>query len=151
MNIEDVQPWVETLLKAHPQVGSVPILLDDGTYPKTPGREEALRTGGLCLVVWQIESEGLIDETQKGACVEELAIAVVIEENVKVSRGGTGLNIPAEKVLRLVREALVGKERTGEPGTVLRCADPPFKNFGNQNGVQRIVAMLALDLQIVPV
>ena len=70
---------------------------------------------------------------------------------MKVCRSGTGLKIPAEKALRLVREALVGKKWDGEPGTVLRCAEPPFKNFGNQNGDQRIVAMFALDLQIVPV
>ena len=57
MNLEDLQPWIESLLKAHPSLASVPAILDDGTYPKTPGREEALRSKGLCLVVWQIESE----------------------------------------------------------------------------------------------
>lgn len=151
MNLEELQPWVKALLAAHPALSIVAVLVDDGSYPKTPGRENALGTSGLCLIVWQIESDGLIDETQKGACIETLSLAIVIEENVKVCRGPTGLKMPAEKALRLVREALVGKRPDGEPGTVLRCADPPFKNFGNQNGVQRIVALFALDLQIVPV
>ena len=151
MNVEEVLPWIESLIKAHPRVANVSVIIDDGTYPKTPGRENALGTMGLCLIVWQIESDGLIDETQKGACVETLSLAVVIEENVKVCRGPTGMNIPAEKALRLVREALVGKQPDGDPGTVIRCANPPFRNFGNQNGVQRIVAMFNLDLQIVPV
>lgn len=151
LKLEEVQPWIQSLVKARSSVANVPIILDDGTYPKTPGREHALGTGGLCLIVWQIESDGLIDETAKGACIETLFLAVVIEENVKVCRSETGLKIPAEKALRLVREALVGKRPADEPGTVLRCANPPFKNFGNKNGVQRIVALFSLDLQIVPV
>lgn len=151
MNIEDVQPWIADLLAAHEDLKLVPTLVDDGSYPKTPGREEALRTAGLCLVVWQVESDGLIDETHKGACIESLSLAVVIEENPKVCRVETGPNIRAEKALRLVREALVGKRPTDDPGAAIRPDNPPFKNFGNQNGVQRIVAMFLIDLQIVPV
>ncbi len=152
MNIEDVQPWLAGLLADSEDLEGVTILVDDGTYPKTPGREDALRRSGLVLVVWQVESGGLIDGHPNGAAIESLNLAVVIEENVAVSRGGGGgLGISAEKALRLVREALVGAKRSGEPGTVLRSDDPPFHNFGNQNGVQRIVVLLALDLSILPV
>ena len=151
MRIDAVQGWIGGLLRAGPEFPGGSLLLDDGTYPKTPGREHALSTQGLCLILWQIESDGLVDETDKGACIERLSLPVVIEENVSVCRGPTGIQIPAEKALRLVREALVGKRPDGEPGVVLRCANPPFKNFGNQNGVQRIVALFTLDLPIVPV
>jgi hypothetical protein len=34
----------------------VPILADDSTYPKTPGREAALAGPGLVLIVWEIRS-----------------------------------------------------------------------------------------------
>ena len=151
MNIEEVQPWIAGLLREYEPLASVTVLVYDGTYPKTPGREDALRKGGLVLVVWQIESDGLIDDHPKGAAIERLNLAVVIEENVAVCRVAEGRQIPAEKALRLVREAVVGAKRSGEPGTVLRSGDPPFHNFGNLNGVQRLVVLLALDLPILPV
>lgn len=151
MNIEDIQPWIAELLVAHPGLAAATVLLDDGTYPKTPGREAALGSQGVCLTVWQIESGGLLDSTQRGSAVEVLNLAIVIEENAAVNRGTGGLQLRAEKALRLVREALVGVKRSGEPGAVIRCDDPPFKNFGNRNGVQCLVALFLLDLPITPV
>jgi len=148
MNLEDIQPWVIDLLKAHPALAGVPVLADDGTYPQTPAREDALRTKGLVLIVWQIESEGLIDDSPGGAAVEEITIAIVIEENALVSRAPGGAGIRAEKVLRLVREATIGKRHASAPKVALRAGDPPFKNFGTKDGVQRIVVMLRVTLNI---
>lgn len=146
MNIEDVQPWVATLLAGQADLAEVPILQDDGTYPKTPGREAALTGKGLVLVVWQIESDHLVDQTPKGAAIESVLVPVVIEENLAVNRAPGGTGVPAMKALRLVREALVG--RRSEPSTILVPADPPFRNFGTVNGVHRIAVFFAVDLDI---
>lgn len=150
MNLEDIQPWITSLLTGHAPLVGVPVIEDDGTYPKTPGREDALRTKGLCLVVWQIESGGLVDEVQKGGAIESLKLTVVIEENAAVCRTASGANIRAEKALRLVRQATIGKRHASDPGVSLRMDDPPFKNFGTANGVMRIAMFLALDNLVVP-
>jgi hypothetical protein len=150
MNLEDVQPWIASLLASSPGLAGVSVIEDDGTYPKTPGREEALSTQGLCLVVWQIESDGLLDDVPKGAAIETLKLVVVVEENAAVCRGSGGVNIRAEKALRLARAATVGKRHSSDPGAALRPGDPPFKNFGTTNGVQRIAMFLALEQPIVP-
>ncbi len=148
MHLEEIQPWAAQILKDHPELAGVPVLLDDGSYPKTPQREEALNTKGLVLVVWQLESEGLQDSATNGSCIEDLSMAVVIEENAAVSRRQGGLGISAMKALRLVRQALVGKYIEPNSNRRLLPGDPPFKNFGTENGVQRIVAMLTMELPI---
>lgn len=148
MNLEEIQPWVAQLLIGDPQLVGVPVLQDDGSYPKTPQREDALNAKGLVLVVWQLECEGTVDVTNSGG-LEEMSLAVIIEENTAVNRGrpgGTG--IPAMKALRLVRNALWGQFIEPNSRRALRPADPSFKNFGTENGVQRIVAMFTMELPI---
>lgn len=145
MNLEDIQPWVASLLQTAPEFHGISILADDGTYPKTPEREVALKSKGLVLIVCQIESEGLVDDSPTGAGIEEISIAIIIEENVSACRTDRGAGIHAEKALRLVRNAILGK-RPGQPfGISIRSADPPFSNLGNRNGVSRIVAMFVLQ------
>src|ERR1044071_5199110 len=98
MNLGEIQPWVAQLLRANPTinalgdiaataaVGKRIVLEDDGTYPKTPLREEILQTKGLCIVVWQIQADGLADQSRAGTVVPEIYVPIVIEENVKVNR-----------------------------------------------------------------
>jgi hypothetical protein len=102
-------------LTAEPESAGAPVLADDGTYPKTPLRQEALNSAGLVLIVWQTESEGRLDNTPGGAAVEEIGIAVVIEENAAVCRAAGGLALPAGMALRLVRKAVLGKRHTSSP------------------------------------
>jgi len=126
------------------------VLADDGTYPKTPDRERALRENGLCLIVWQIESDGLQDTSVTGLSSHDVYVPVVIEENVKVNRAETGTKIVAEQALQYVLETCAGRPRPSLPNRSLVPMDPPFKNFGTVNGIQRLIANLSIRAHIVP-
>jgi hypothetical protein len=139
---------VISLLKFEPELNGMPILADNGQYPKTPHREDALKTKGIAVIVWQIESSGLVDASPSGNGIEEIAIPIVIEENVVAAQSLSGAQLQAEKALRLVRKALLGKRPPNTHGIVLRSDDPPFRNFGLQNGSRRIVAILTMRLPI---
>ena len=141
MNLWEIQPAVVSLLEADSRLSGVPVISDDGTYPKTPGRETALAGPGLVLIVWEIESDGLIDASEAGLAAHGVYTPVVIEENPTVNRGGTGINIEAEKALQFVLEDISGKAAGSRRFIVM---DPPFKNFGKVNGVRRIVVNLSL-------
>ncbi|MCL4179165.1 MAG: hypothetical protein KJ072_15665 [Verrucomicrobia bacterium] len=129
------------LLQADTRLAGVPVIADDGTYPKTPGRETALAGPGLVLIVWEIESDGLVDATEAGLAAHDVYTPVVIEENPTVCRAEAGVKIEAEKALQYVLENLSGKPANGRRFVVM---DPPFKNFGKVNGVRRIVANVSL-------
>jgi hypothetical protein len=141
LNLWEIQPAVTALLQADSRLAGVPVIADDGTYPKTPGRETALGGPGLVLIVWEIESEGLVDASDTGLAAHDVYTPVVIEENPTTCRAETGVKVEAEKALQWVLEDLAGKTAGSRRFVVM---DPPFKNFGKVNGVRRIVVNLSL-------
>jgi hypothetical protein len=141
LNLWEVQPAVVALLQADTRLAGVPVIADDGTYPKTPGRETALAGPGLVLIVWEIESDGLVDASNTGLAAHDVYTPVVIEENPTINRGTSGVGIEAEKALQFVLEDIAGKAAGQRRFVVM---DPPFKNFGKVNGVRRIVVNLNL-------
>jgi hypothetical protein len=149
MNLADIQPTVVALLQADPRFGGVPVIADDGNYPKTPGRETALAGAGLVLIVWEIESDGLVDASDTGPAAHSVYTPVVIEENPTVCRAAGGVQIEAEKALQYVLEAVSGKP-AGSSRTRFTVMDPPFKNFGKVNGVRRIVVNLSSRALVSP-
>lgn len=142
MNLWEIQPAVVALLEADTRLAGVPVVADDGTYPKTPGRETALAGPGLVLIVWEIESDGLVDATEAGLAAHDVYTPVVIEENPTVCRTEGGVKIEVEKALQYVLEDLSGKPGGARQRFVVM--DPPFKNFGKVNGIRRIVANVSL-------
>lgn len=152
MNLHLIQPFVANLLKTAPSLAAVHaagcIMEDDGTYPKTPTREAKLSTKGLVLIVWEIQSEGLIDVSQTGLAAHEIYVPVVVEENVKVNRAASGLNIPATQALQFALQAVSGKRPSSSE--VFLPMDPPFHNFGKVNGVNRLLANFVLNTTVVP-
>ncbi len=146
MNLWEIQAAVAALLRADARLSGVPIIADDGTYPKTSGRETALAHEGLVLVVWEIESDGLVDAAKTGLAAHDVYTPVVIEENPSACRGASGIKIEAEKALQYVLEAVAGAG-TFRPVVM----DPPFKNFGRVNGVRRIVVNLSVRAFVNPV
>jgi len=141
LNLWELQPAVVALLKADSRLEGVPVIADDGTYPKTPGREAALAGPGLVLIVWEIESDGLVDASNTGLAAHDVYTPVVIEENPTACRAESGVKIEAEKALQWVLEAVAGKASGNRRFVAM---DPPFKNFGKVNGVRRIVANLSV-------
>lgn len=136
MNLRDVQPAVKALLQAHPQLARVPVVLDDGLGEANRERVVALKTQGICLLVWRVESGGIISASRTGAVVQHLAIYVFVEENVTTCRGPGGLNLRHEDATQHVMAALSGA-RVGPERLVLD--EPPFDNLGKVNGVNRIL------------
>ena len=153
MNFDLIQPAIKTLLDAHPAFSAVPVavLEDDGTYPKTPGREAALADKGLVLIVWQVDGETTTDSVFSGFSVGDLYVPVVVEENVKICRAVGGANLLAEKAVQHVIEACCGKPVSVPLHRRIHLLDQPFKNFGKVNGVQRIVVNLAMPFHVSPI
>jgi hypothetical protein len=149
MNLEEIQTYVASLLTAAPALAGVPVQLEDGSYPRTPEREQALATAGLVLTVWEVESGGVADMTPDGT-VFHLAVArVVIDENQEVCRNG-GVNIRAEKAVRLVMETLTGADPGGAGRHPFLPLDPPFQGFGKIDGVNRWVVSFAKLIETKP-
>jgi len=144
MNLEDIQRWIVSLIKAEHELEGVPVIADNGSYPKIPEREAGLRTVAIAQIVWQIESEALVDDCPASTDIEEISIAVVIDENLAITCLPEGLENRAEKALRLVRKATLGKKPQSVRGHPIHFSDPAFKNVGSSNGFRQFVLFLKL-------
>ena len=82
MKLHEIQPTAKTLLEAVSVLASkgVPVLLDDGTYPKIPARETALASPGLVLIVTPPQSKGLDgDVARSGVAKHRAGVHVIVE------------------------------------------------------------------------
>ncbi|HNU53249.1 MAG TPA: hypothetical protein PKJ98_20345 [Verrucomicrobiota bacterium] len=147
MKLAAVQSNVKALLEAHPRLAGVPIVLDDGLGEANKERVAALKAQGLSLLVWRIESGGIVDASSTGAVIQHLAIFVFIEENVAVCRAPGGVNVHHEDAAQYVMEALSGA-RVGPDRITLD--DPPFDNLGKVNGVNRMLVNALAELTTEP-
>lgn len=151
MKIEDIQQYLVDRLSSFPALDGVPVLPEDGTFPKTPSREESLRSKGLLLIVWQIEPGGVIDTSATGAAVVEVYVPVIVEENVRVNRSDSGTGIVAERAMRHVISAVTGNPNPREgSGRTFVLMDPWFRNMGCQGGVQRFIINLVIPVTLIP-
>jgi len=147
MNLEDIQTTARDIIEAIAEIAAntVPVLIDDGSYPKVEGREGALRTGGLCIIVTPVHALGIVDAGRGGLTSMDVGFHVVIEENAKVNRApSTGTGVVCEQAVRLVMAGLVGKPTTSAPGKGFSLDDPPFEQFGTTNGVRQMVVNIVL-------
>jgi hypothetical protein len=82
----------------------------------TPRRRDGRRrwlAPGLVLIVWEIESDGLVDASRTGLAAHDVYTPVVIEENPTVCRAESGVKIEAEKALQYALEGSVGQDGRG--------------------------------------
>ena len=135
MNLWEIQPAVKTAIETHPDLTGVPVLLDDGAYDRTPGREAALKGAGVVLIVWQIASFGIPASARDGVAAHLVYVPVVIEENVERNRHG-GLGQSWERLLHHGLEALSGRRQSGFE---FQLHDPAWQNLGKIDGVNRVV------------
>lgn len=145
MNLWEIQAAVKAGLEAHPTLAGVPVLLDDGTYERTPGREQALKAEGVVMIVWQIASFGIPALATDGVAAHLVYVPVVIEENVERNRHG-GLGLPWEKLLQCGLEALSGRKGRFE----FQMYDPAWQNLGKVDGTNRIVLNLLTTAYVKP-
>lgn len=150
VNLWDVQGSLVALLQATTELAGVTVIADDGTFPKTPGYESALKTKGLVVVVYRIDAERTVYASANGVTEMAILVPVVVDENVKVNRTQGGTNISADRVIQRVLEGVCGKPASGLPFGTFYANTPPFKNFGVVNGIWRMVANIAINIQITP-
>jgi len=147
MNLWEIQPAVKAALVAHPSMAGVPVLLDDGAYDRTPGREAALKSAGVVMIVWQIASFGIPASARDGVAAHLVYVPVVIEENIERNRHG-GLGLPWERLLQSSLEALSGHRASG---TQFQLYDPAWQNLGKIDGVNRVVLNVLCTAYVKPV
>lgn len=162
MDMGAIQAWVAGLIRANATIVSFGdiaaaamatkriVLEDDGTYPKTEFREEVLQTKGLCIVVWEIQCNGLEDVSRAGTLVPEIYVPIVIEENVKVNQATGGTGLCADDAVQLVLAATCGRRPVANSNSILTAFDPPWRNLGTNNGIRQRVVNLAFSKTIVP-
>lgn len=154
MNLWDIQANAVTALKAQSEFAALlpseslaagAILADDGSYPKTPGREEALRSLGLCLIVLELESAGLASTGNSAGAVEQIAVTVVVDYRASVAADAEhGLN--HWQALHHTRQALQGKPTTNlVPQQRFLPDTPPWENYGKIGGDNRLTANFRLQ------
>ncbi len=147
MNLWEIQPAVKAALAMHASLAGVPVLLDDGAYDRTPGREAALKGAGVVMIVWQIASFGIPASARDGVAAHLVYVPVVIEENVERNRHG-GLGLPWERLLQCGLEALSGHRA---PGTQFQLYDPAWQNLGKIDGINRVVLNVLCTAYVKPV
>jgi len=147
MNLWDIQPAVKAALESHPALAGVPVLLDDGAYDRTPGREAALKGPGVVMIIWQIASFGIPASAKDGVAAHLVYTPVVIEENVERNRNG-GLGLPWERLLQHGLEALSGRRQSG---IEFQLYDPAWQNLGKVDGVNRVVLNILSTSYVKPV
>lgn len=147
MNLWDIQPTVKAALESHPSLTGVPVLLDDGAYDRTPGREAALKGAGVVMIVWQIASFGIPASAKDGVAAHLVYTPVVIEENVERNRHG-GLGLPWERLLQHGLEALSGRRQSG---IEFQLYDPAWQNLGKVDGVNRVVLNILCTSYVKPI
>lgn len=135
MNLWEIQEAVKTALTIHPDLVGVPVILDDGAYDRTPGREGALKTAGVVCIVWQVASFGFQAQARDGVAAHLVYVPIVIEENVERNRSG-GVNKPWERLLQRAMEALSGRR---QGAFQFHLHDPAWQNLGKIDGVSRVV------------
>jgi hypothetical protein len=146
MNLWDIQPAVKAALESHTSLAGVPVLLDDGAYDRTPGREAALKGAGVVMIVWQIASFGIPASAKDGVAAHLVYTPVVIEENVERNRNG-GLGLSWERLLQHGLEALSGRRQTGFE---FQLYDPAWQNLGKVDGVNRVVLNILCTSYVKP-
>ncbi|MCA1996445.1 MAG: hypothetical protein LDL56_04355 [Armatimonadetes bacterium] len=147
MTLAEIQPAIREALLRHPDLASLPVILDDGTGEANRERATALKTRGLCLLVWRPEAGGITAESPTGAVVCEVLVLVFVEESRVVNRGEGGTGIAAEVATQKVMSALSGA-RVGHQRVALDS--PPFDNLGAVNGVARFLVSGVVELPVVP-
>jgi hypothetical protein len=147
MKLSEVQRFVAERIAEHPELSLARyavgngIVLDDGDYPQSPGREEALAKMGLVFFVWQIQSLGNISDQMNGTTVHEVSVPVVVEA---VRKNAAGVAI--EQAVEMCVDAVLGKGGR----TPIRLASPSFQNMGLVNGVHRYAINFVVTLSFIP-
>lgn len=154
MTLAEVQDYVFQRLQSAESLRGALILKHDGTagfVETSKDRNRALNdpSMGVCITVLPILANNLIQSAETGespAAIISVALGVLIEENIKVSRA-QGVGLPAETCLERVFASVIGPVTDDTPfGSSIGLDNPPFDNLGNHLGVQAYLAQFSYPL-----
>jgi hypothetical protein len=140
LKISELQGAIKTLIEASSDFTGVPVLIDAGTWPQVPGKEEALRDRGMAISILIPQCYDQTEVDVNGKFLSWEGCAVLIEENVSVNQATPG-RITAEDAAHALRDVLSGQLVDSSPGTGLMVGNPYYQNVGTVSGV-RVVAMI---------
>jgi len=109
------------------------ILADDGSYPKTPGREDALAGVGACIVVSVIGEPPpeVIDESLDGYARNINPITVWVDVRRTDTLGQESIQAEAAKMISIVQATLLGKPIADlDDRFVFKQPNPPYQPWG---------------------
>jgi len=139
MTFAEVQSRVAALLTVEDALNGIPVLLEDGSYPRLSGREQAHRSPGVCLIVFPVESAIAETPTRGVPPVLLVDFAIVIEESRRTNRSNAGSGLVAEEIIRRVQQCLLAPKTPAGHSEFRVAADEAFVALGMHDGVEQWV------------
>ena len=150
MNLGEVQDYAFQRLTADTALTDASVILEDGSFPMTPGVEDALKTTGLAIIVFQIEAVSARSVTPSGQTVITVECPVIVQENQKICRAAGGAGITADEAVQLVQERILGSGSLVNAQQRFRAARNGFENFGKLNGLNCRYVGFEIDVVVTP-
>lgn len=139
-HIDTVQSALVAALQAYAPLANVPIVAEDGSYPKLPAYETAINLQGLVIIVWEPTGEPLHQESRQGApVILKNYIPVVVHENVAVNRAAGGTNIKMQTAVKHVIQCLHGLSTGAGKKAVYLAADAPYETLKTEHGIKATI------------
>jgi hypothetical protein len=136
VKLEDLQTTAKALIEAITEIASanIPVIVDDGSYPRLSEREAALAAPGVVIIVFPPQAKSIDGEiSRSGVAKFHVGLHVAVEENKAANV--TGLDV--QKVMRLVMDNVSGKPATPPPGLGFIGDSPPFVTFPTTDGLRQ--------------
>lgn len=138
MKASKVQGFIAEQIRQSPELSEVglhnAVVVENGTYPKTPNREAALERFGCVILVWRPAPVMSIGESRNGTNVHFVSCPVIIEADPARCQQKTGFNYL--EIMELVVASTLGKGG-GNGNNPIVAGDPPWSDFGTVEGVTR--------------
>lgn len=140
MKLQDFQSNLIQLMQEDSVLKQVPMIEDNGSWPRSPERERALSSKGACITVCLPINQGNDSAEDNGAFVSRLLIPIFVETNYEIlSKGDEGLKVSMLDLLERAKDATIGKRIGSNARKALRtdryrADDPPFEIFPAEGG-----------------
>lgn len=133
MSFSTFQADVAARLSSASWIGSIAVVQDDGTYPKSPALEASLRDVGIAITVMLPTGVEIVDTSSSGHAYVTASVKIAIDERVSFNRGASGTNKTASEVLELAIARMLGSLGGSNPNSRV-LLHSPFQGF-NGDGV----------------
>lgn len=121
----------------------IPVIKDDGKYPRIPEREAALRSPGNCVIVFPPQAGPT--RSVPGKVMEiEIGMTIALEQNPSVANAST-----VETICTEIMTGMIARTRpTGPMNHFYADPDEPFAHFGTAMGSRLILMNFRVKIEI---